>query len=65
MTNPVGRPAITPGERSEAHTVSLPRALWEWLSGVGDGNLSRGIRRICAWAHSRPEPARTGGEKKT
>lgn len=41
-----GRPPLIEGQPLERRTVTLPRDLIVWATAEGDGNLSRGLRRL-------------------
>lgn len=42
----VGRKTLTPGEATEAHSITLPASVWRRLEQIGDGNRSEGVRRL-------------------
>jgi len=44
--HPGGRPTLIEGERLMRATVTIPRDLYEWCWREGDGNVSRGLRRL-------------------
>ena len=42
----VGRKTLTPGEATEAHSITLPASVWRRLEQIGGGNRSEGVRRL-------------------
>ena len=42
---PVGRKVLTPGEETEAHSITLPASVWREIERIGEGNRSEGVRR--------------------
>jgi hypothetical protein len=45
-----GRRPLRPGEYAVRRTITLPEELADYLTDLGNGNLSRGVR-IAARAH--------------
>lgn len=42
----VGRKTLTPGEATEAHSITLPASVWRRLEQISGGNRSEGVRRL-------------------
>lgn len=48
---PIGRPRMSQTERMSLYSVNLDTATADYLRGLGNGNLSAGIRKIASVNH--------------